>query len=468
MQIVILDDDNLMLRVLEQTLRRMGHAPITTRTGQQALERLSQGDVHLVITDWEMPGMNGLEFCKAVRNQDINGYVYVIMLTGREGVRSKIEGLDAGADDFLNKPFNPDELLVCLKTAERILSLETRDLALFAMAKLAESRDPETGAHLDRVQSYARVIARNLSPEVKSRHGVDDAYLRLVHQTSPLHDIGKVGVPDHILLKPGKLTPEEFEQMKIHTLIGAQTLDAALERFPNARFLQMARDIAATHHEKFDGSGYPRGLKGEEIPLCGRIVALADVYDALTSRRVYKPAFTHEEARNIILKERGKHFDPDLIDAFLIAEDQIITVRQRLSDSHQPQTLSTAPAETLHAIHRDPIDYSLILDRCAGNAAFASSLIDRFRAQAIAEVQILTSAQRNNKIDDLLLHAHAIQNLSATISAETPAQIAQQIHDLAASNELAGIPQLIDQLAKEISRIVVWLNSRHPFHSVAA
>ena len=141
-------------------------------------------------------------------------------------------------DDFLNKPLDPEELLVCLKTAERILALETHDLALFALAKLAESRDSETGAHIERVQSYTRLLARNLSEEVRSLHGVDDEYVRLLYQTTPLHDLGKVGIPDAVLLKPGKLTPAEFAIMKTHTILGAQTLDAALERFPNTRFLQ--------------------------------------------------------------------------------------------------------------------------------------------------------------------------------------------------------------------------------------
>ena len=254
------------------------------------------------------------------------------MLTSREGASSRREGLLAGADDFLNKPLDPDELLVCLKTAERILALETRDVALFALAKLAESRDPETGDHVDRVQSYARLLAQNLSPEAKLAHGVDSEYIRLIYQTSPLHDLGKVGMPDAILLKRGKLTPEEFEVMKVHTTLGAQTLDAALQRFPEARFLKMARDIAASHHERVDGTGYPAGLAGEQIPFCGRIVALADVYDALTSRRIYKEAMTHEQAKEIILLDRGKHFDTDVVDAFLKAEEEFIAVCLRLRE----------------------------------------------------------------------------------------------------------------------------------------
>ena len=167
------------------------------------------------------------------------------------------------------------------------------------------------------MQSYTALIARHLSDEVKVRHGVDEEYIRLLYQTSPLHDLGKVGIPDAILLKPGKLTADEFKIMKTHTVVGAQTLDAALQRFPNARFLQIAREIAATHHEKFDGSGYPQGLVGEQIPLCGRIVAVADVYDALTSRRVYKAAMTHEQAKDHPARWPGQPFRSRVVNAFL-------------------------------------------------------------------------------------------------------------------------------------------------------
>ncbi|HTW63547.1 MAG TPA: HD domain-containing phosphohydrolase, partial [Bryobacteraceae bacterium] len=332
MRILIVDDNDFELDTLEHTLAQMEYKVVRAHNGEEALEELRRGETRLLITDWEMSGMNGLDLCRAVRREDLSGYVYVIMLTGREGAKCRREGLYAGADDFLNKPLDPEELMVCLKTAERILALETRDVALFALAKLAESRDPETGGHLERVQSYTRLLAKHLSDETRKIHGVDDAYIHLLYQTSPLHDLGKVGIPDAVLLKPGKLTAEEFEVMKRHTAMGAQTLDAALQRFPGAKFLQMARDIALSHHEKFDGSGYPAGLSGQQIPFCARIVALADVYDALTSRRVYKDSMTHEQAKDIILRQRGRHFDPEAVDAFLRAEEQFVAVRTRLQD----------------------------------------------------------------------------------------------------------------------------------------
>ena len=364
MQVLIVDDDDFALDMVEHALTRMGYSAVRASDGREAMRILALGEIRLVITDWDMPGMNGVELCRAIRREDLSGYVYIIMLTGREGRKQRMEGLYAGADDFLNKPLDPDELLVCLKTAERILSLETREVALFALAKLAESRDPETGAHIERVQNYARLIAQNLPTDVKKRYGIDDDYTRLLYQTSPLHDLGKVGIPDAVLLKPGKHTPEEFEVMKTHAAIGAQTLQAALRRFPNVRFLQMARDIAVTHHEHFDGSGYPHGLAGEQIPLCGRIVAVADVYDALTSRRVYKEMVSHEVARAIIVTDAGSHFDPEVVAGFLQAEPLINAVRERLRDDilTQKPAVSVPPRPTQDQLAVNPCKILIIED----------------------------------------------------------------------------------------------------------
>ena len=259
----------------------------------------------------------------------------------RRNEQRRREGLDAGADDFITKPFQPEELQVRLRAGERLLSLESRDVTIFALAKLAESRDLDTGAHLDRIREYCRILCEHLLEQGPYVGQIDGDFLRMVYLTSPLHDIGKVGIPDRILLKPGKLTAEEFEIMKQHAQIGSDTLDAALQTRPDAQFLKMARDIAHSHHEKFDGSGYPSGLKGQNIPLCGRIVALADVYDALTTKRVYKPAFSHEESRAIILEGSGKHFDPAIVDAFLESESKFVAVRQRFSDEEIGRTAGT-------------------------------------------------------------------------------------------------------------------------------
>ena len=332
MRILIVDDDEIALDVLTQALTRAGHQVEAARDGAEALEILREDSCRLVISDWEMPGMNGLELCQRVRQEEFPGYIYFILLTARDGTDNIVEGLSAGADDFLTKPFASAELRVRIRAAERVLSLETRDVAIFAMAKLAESRDPETGAHLERVRSYSRLIARHLAQQEKFRTQVDTEFVRLIYLTSPLHDIGKVGIPDSVLLKPGRLSDREFEIMKTHTTIGAETLDAAARHFPGVRFLQMAREIALTHHEHYDGSGYPSGLTGDEIPLSGRVVALADVYDALTSKRVYKKAYAHDVARGIILPESGKHFDPTVVDAFAENENEFIAVRDRFAE----------------------------------------------------------------------------------------------------------------------------------------
>lgn len=194
---------------------------------------------------------------------------------------------------------------------------ETRDTAVFVLASLAESRDPETGEHLERMRSYCHILAEELSKNGPYAEFIDKVFIDDLYRSSPLHDIGKIGIPDSILLKPGALSDDEFEIMKHHSIIGAEALGGTIKRAAGASFLQMAADVARYHHEKFDGSGYPDGLKRQEIPLAARIVALADVYDALTSSRVYKSAFRPEIARIMIKEERGRHFDPVIVDAFL-------------------------------------------------------------------------------------------------------------------------------------------------------
>lgn len=333
MRVLIADDDCVTSELLTSILIDFGYDVTLATNGREALGLIRTGQYRLVISDWSMPEMSGLELCRRVRGRHSGGYVYIILLTSHSGTQSVIEGLEAGADDFITKPFEPQELLVRLRAGERVLSLESRDVTIFTLAKLAESRDPETGAHLERMREYCRVIAEHLSQHPRFQDQIDGDYVELLYLTSPLHDIGKVGIPDSVLLKPGKLTPEEFKIMQRHTIIGFETLDAAYRARPDAEYLRLARDVALTHHEKFDGSGYPNQLRGHEIPLCGRIVALADVYDALTTKRVYKPAFSHEESRQIILEGSGRHFDPDIVEAFLQNEHRFVAIRQRFDDA---------------------------------------------------------------------------------------------------------------------------------------
>lgn len=331
MQVLIVDDSRLTLMALKGLLSNVGYDVVTATNGQEALEILKEHSIRIVISDWEMPLMNGIEFCRAVRGEILSGYVYFLLLTSHNTIEEMVEGLQAGADDFISKPYKAEEVLARLRAGERILSMETRDVAIFALAKLAESRDSDTGAHLERTQHYCRLLAQQLTTNEKFQKQIDPEFIRLVFQTAPLHDIGKVGIPDAILLKPGRLDLKEFEVMKTHPTIAENTLNAALVKFPNATFLQIARDIAGSHHEKWDGTGYPRGLKGDSIPLCGRIMALADVYDALITKRIYKPAFEHREAKDIILAGRGSHFDPDVVDAFVAREGEFINICRRFA-----------------------------------------------------------------------------------------------------------------------------------------
>lgn len=332
MKVLVADDEAIARKMIVGTLERAGYEVTAVADGQQALNALRSEDFQLVVSDWDMPNLNGLELCRAIRGGEFTRYIYVLMVTGNSRPQDVVEGLNAGADDFVSKPFNPAEVIVRLRTGERILTLESAEMTIFAMARLAESRDTDTGAHLERVRSYCRVLAEQMRQTDKYRDLIDEDYCRLIYQTSPLHDIGKVAIPDCVLLKPGRLTDDEFDMMKTHAVEGAATLAAAMVKYPNARFLRMAHDIALSHHEKYDGSGYPHGLAGTNIPLCGRIVALADVFDALTSRRVYKKAYAHAVARNIIVEDRGKHFDPDVVDAFLAKENEFIDICERYAE----------------------------------------------------------------------------------------------------------------------------------------
>ena len=338
MQVLVVDDDDIACELLRNVLVRAGYKVRVAHNGREALAVLRAHACRMVISDWVMPEMDGVELCRQIRAGDFPSYTYIILLTSRDQTRDIVEGLSAGADDFITKPFDPSELCVRVRTGERILSLETRELAIFAMAKLAESRDWETGAHLERMRKYSRILARHLLERGAFGGQVTAEYVRLIYLTSPLHDIGKIGIPDSVLLKPGRLNDREFEIMKQHTVIGARTLEAALDQYPEAQFLRMARDIALAHHEHYDGSGYPRGLVEEEIPLCARIVALADVYDALTTKRVYKNAFSHEVARAIIVDEANSHFDPKIVTAFAESEGEFLAILEQFTDE-QPVTV---------------------------------------------------------------------------------------------------------------------------------
>jgi putative two-component system response regulator len=323
--------------MLREALIQGGHEPLLARDGAEAVEILRKEPVKMVISDWMMPNMNGLELCKWIRSQAFPGYVFILLLTSRRETADVVSALSAGADEFLVKPFDVAELTVRIRTGQRILSLETRHVAIFALARLAESRDPETGRHLERMREYSRLLALELSKHPDFEKVVTPEFTETIYLTSPLHDIGKVGIPDCILLKPGRLTGAEFDSMKLHTIIGGETLGTVARQYPEVGYLSMATEIALSHHETFNGSGYPRSLKGDQIPLSGRIVALADVYDALTSKRVYKAAFTHDVARSIVLAERNAQFDPRIVDAFLACEAEFRNAAAQFGEARESE-----------------------------------------------------------------------------------------------------------------------------------
>ena len=309
--ILIIDDADFDRQLLAKKVSAWNYRVHSADNGMAGLKILESHSPDLVITDLQMPIMDGLEFIKAARRLDFR-YTYIIVLSSSNDKKSIVQALAAGADDYLTKPFHPEELKTRIQAAQRILRLQSQDLLILSMAKLADFRSKETGFHLERVQYFTKILA----VEYMEHHGeINPQYISLLQTLSSLHDIGKVAIPDAVLNKPGQLTNEEFSIMKNHTRIGGQLLDDIYQN-TGAEQLRVARDIVLYHHERYDGAGYPQGLSGENIPLSARIVGLADVYDALTSQRCYKAALSHEKACDIILSEKGKHFDPLLVDCF--------------------------------------------------------------------------------------------------------------------------------------------------------
>ncbi len=312
----------------------------------------------LILLDIMMPGMDGHEVCRRLKADPATRDIPVIFLTARSGVEDEKLGLDLGAVDYITKPISPPIVMarvrnhLVLKASadflrdkaeflEREVGKRTaevvaiQDVTILVMASLAETRDSDTGNHIRRTQHYVRALALKLREQPRFAALLDDRYVAMLFKSAPLHDIGKVGIPDRILLKPGKLTPEEFELMKTHTTLGRDAIQSAERQLGmSVDFLTLAKEIAYSHQEKWDGSGYPEGLKGEAIPLSARMMALADVYDALISRRIYKEGMPHEQAMAIIAEGRGRHFDPDMVDAFLAIHEEFRAIALRFVDTH--------------------------------------------------------------------------------------------------------------------------------------
>jgi len=355
--ILVVDDAPESIEPIVDCLHRADFRTRIATSGNRALQLAGSKPVpDLILLDVSMPDMDGYEVCGRLMNDPLTANIPVIFLTVRNEEMDEQFGFDAGAVDYITKPISPPLVLtrirnhLTLKAAsdflrdrnsylEQEVSRRTRELSLIqdativAMASLAETRDNETGNHIRRTQSYLRLLARHLQADPHYAAELTDENIDLMYKSAPLHDIGKVGIPDRILLKPGKLTAAEFEVMKTHTTLGRDAISRAETLFGvSARFLRYAKEIAYSHQEKWDGSGYPQGLAGERIPLAARLMAVADVYDALISKRVYKPAIGHLEAVEALRAGSGSHFDPRIVEAFLALQDEFHNIAQRFAD----------------------------------------------------------------------------------------------------------------------------------------
>ena len=356
--ILIVDDmpDNLAL--MSNLLKDSYRIKVTTH-GQKALEIASATLPDLILLDVVMPEMDGYQVCRHLKEDSATHDIPVIFLTSSTSSEDEAHGFELGAVDYITKPVTPAIVRARVAThlqlkasadflrdkseylaaevVRRSMQIQAiQDVTILVMASLAETRDNETGNHIRRTQQYVRVLANHLqehprfSAYLKQKNAIETLF-----KSAPLHDIGKVGIPDNILLKPGKLTAEEFEIMKTHAMLGRESIERAERLLGYATdFLVCAKEITAGHHEKWDGSGYPQGLSGDDIPISARLMALADVYDAMVSKRVYKPSMSHEVVRDTIVQGRARHFDPDIVDAFLAEEDQFVKIYNRLSDEH--------------------------------------------------------------------------------------------------------------------------------------
>ena len=369
--LLVVDDtpDNLMLMT---DLLKDRYRVKAANSGEKAL-RVLQGDTlpDLILLDVMMPGLSGHEVAQQLKRDPRTRDIPIIFLTAMAATEDEIHGLELGAVDYITKPIRPALVLARVDTQlklkaaqdflrdhndylEREVERRTReviaiqDVAIQAMASLAETRDNETGNHIRRTQHYIKVLAEHLREHPRFSHFLTEDTIALLFKSAPLHDIGKIGIPDHILLKPGRFTEDEFEIMKTHTTLGRDAIQHAEDQLGiRAEFLSLAKEIAYSHQEKWDGSGYPQGLAGDDIPVSARLMAVADVYDALISRRVYKAGMPHAQAVEIIRQGRGTHFDPDICDAFLVCVEQFQTIAERFADTEQDMAGQRAALERI-------------------------------------------------------------------------------------------------------------------------
>jgi putative two-component system response regulator len=354
--ILVVDDSPDNLSIMSTMLKGEYRIKVANN-GEKALKiARSAPQPDLILLDIMMPGMDGYQVCRHLKEDTTTGRIPVIFLTARTEVEDEQRGLELGAVDYISKPVSPPIVTARVRThlnlkaaadflrdknafLEQEVHRRTgevqaiQEVTILSLASLAETRDTDTGNHLRRTQHYVKLLAETLRPNPRFRTFLTDQTITMLFKSAPLHDIGKVGIPDRILLKPGRLEPEEFEIMKSHTTLGRDAIEHAERTLgTKVEFLRIAKEIALSHQEKWDGSGYPQGLAGDAIPISARLMALADNYDALTTNRVYRAAFSHEQATEIIVKGRGSHFDPDIVDVFMALQDDFRAIAAQYGD----------------------------------------------------------------------------------------------------------------------------------------
>ncbi len=353
--ILVVDDTPANLQLLTNMMKERGYKTRPVPSGMLALQAALSNPPDLILLDVIMPEMNGFEVCQSLKADEKLKDIPVIFISALNEVLDKVKAFSVGGVDYITKPFQFDEVQARVDTHLKLRHLQkelekhnqqlgklvqaqvkkisdTQMALIFALAKLAESRDDDSGMHLERVQAFCKRLAQGLAQRSRFGRQVDEKFIENVFHASPLHDIGKVAIPDRIILKPGKLTAEEFEVMKTHAKLGAEKLEAVQRKFPGNAMLDMGIAIARFHHEKWSGEGYPQGLAGEAIPLSARIMAVVDVYETLRAKRCYKPAFSHEESAEIIIKSSGTHFDPEIVKVFVDLKEEFRAIRDAMKD----------------------------------------------------------------------------------------------------------------------------------------
>lgn len=333
-KVLIVEDEALQRHLLREDLCKAGYEVVEALDGREALEKLAiDPEIRLVITDLKMPRLDGFELISEIRKRQLH-YIYILVQTHCEDEDSLEKALSLGADDFLKKPMRPVELCLRVAGGFRVLKLEKFEELIFFLTKLAGLQSKETGSHLDRIYHFTRVLARDLAanfPEL----GITIAVAEEIAKVSPLHDLGKVGISVELLHKSEKLNHTEVCSLQDHALVGGGLIQEVYAQ-TESEYLFLAQEIALLHHERWDGKGYPHGLAGEKIPLCARIVALADAYDAMTSKRSYSVGLSHEEAKQEICRNIGKQFDPKVVAAFLRQESEFVRIKEEFLDTDSP------------------------------------------------------------------------------------------------------------------------------------